>query len=404
MEDKKERIKKIIKRLHEGEDPKQLKEEFKEVTSNTSSTQIAQIEQELVNDGFPQEEIKKLCDVHLEVFKESIEKEEKGLEVKLEANHPINILKEEHKAMLNISDLLFGTLKDLKEKGSFEGSEKLINKLVDINKHFIESEKHYVREENVLFPYIEKHGIKEPPAIMWSEHNTIRDLKKGLNKIIENYKTIGFDKFIKEIEQQSKNISDMLTSHFYKENNILFKLSLDVMEKNEWLEIKQQFDEIGYCCFTPQEATVKTGRATKEKEIKLSESRIDFNTGSLNINELELILNSLPVDITFVDKNDKVQYFSDSGERIFPRTKAIIGRSVQNCHPSESVHKVVEILNDFKNGKRDSAAFWINMHGKLIYIRYFPVRDMEGNYLGCLEVTQDITDINKLKGEKRLLD
>jgi len=130
---------------------------------------------------------------------------------------------------------------------------------------------------------------------------------------------------------------------------------------------------------------------------------IVFEIGSMSKEELETLLNTLPVDITFVDKEDTVQYFSQSKERIFPRTKAVIGRKVQQCHPQESLHVVNKILEDFKNNKRDIAEFWINLNNRLIYIRYFPVRNKSGDYLGCLEVTQDITDIKKIEGEKRLL-
>jgi hypothetical protein len=131
---------------------------------------------------------------------------------------------------------------------------------------------------------------------------------------------------------------------------------------------------------------------------------ISFETGSLSEEEIESVLNSLPVDITFVDKEDTVRYFSQSKGRIFPRAKAVIGRKVQQCHPQESLQKVVQILEDFKSRRRDVAEFWINLKGRLIYIRYFAVRDGNGKYLGCLEVTQDITDVQKITGEKRLLD
>ena len=131
---------------------------------------------------------------------------------------------------------------------------------------------------------------------------------------------------------------------------------------------------------------------------------ISFETGSLSKKEIESMLNSLPVDITFADKEDMVRYFSQSRDRIFPRTKAVIGRKVQQCHPQASVHRVVQILEDFKNNKRDRADFWINLKGRLIFIRYFAVREKDGSYLGCLEVTQDITEIQKITGEKRLLD
>lgn len=131
---------------------------------------------------------------------------------------------------------------------------------------------------------------------------------------------------------------------------------------------------------------------------------ISFETGSLSEEEIESVLNSLPVDITFVDKEDTVRYFSQSKGRIFQRAKAVIGRKVQQCHPQESLQKVVQILEDFKSRRRDMAEFWINLKGRLIYIRYFAVRDGNGKYLGCLEVTQDITDVQKITGEKRLLD
>lgn len=130
---------------------------------------------------------------------------------------------------------------------------------------------------------------------------------------------------------------------------------------------------------------------------------IAFDTGSFSLEELQTLLNTLPVDITFVDKDDAVRYFSDSPERIFPRTKAVIGRKVQQCHPQKSFHVVNQILEDFRHGRRDAAEFWINLHGCVIYIRYFAVRNKKGEYLGCLEVSQDITNIQKLQGEKRLL-
>ena len=119
---------------------------------------------------------------------------------------------------------------------------------------------------------------------------------------------------------------------------------------------------------------------------------------------IEALLDSLPVEISFVDKDDKVRYFNKNGKRIFPRSRVIIGRRVQGCHPKKSVHIVNKLLEDLKNKKRDFAEFWIDLKDQKIYIRYFAVRNPKGEYLGCLEVTQDITDIQRIKGEKRLLD
>jgi len=119
---------------------------------------------------------------------------------------------------------------------------------------------------------------------------------------------------------------------------------------------------------------------------------------------IEAMLDSMPIEISFVDENDEVKYFNKNGDRIFPRPRSIVGKKVQQCHPQKSVHKVLQILEAFKNGKKDVAEFWINLKGRQIYIRYFPVRDKDGKYLGTLEVSQDITDIKKIEGEKRLLD
>jgi PAS domain S-box-containing protein len=130
--------------------------------------------------------------------------------------------------------------------------------------------------------------------------------------------------------------------------------------------------------------------------------KLELATGTLSLKELDALFNSLPIDITFVDSTDTVRYFNRLGKRIFPRTPAVIGRKVQQCHPQKSIDRVNEILSDFRSGKRDSAEFWINLKGRMVHIRYFPVRDRKGKYLGCLEATQDITGIKRLEGEKRL--
>ncbi len=143
-------------------------------------------------------------------------------------------------------------------------------------------------------------------------------------------------------------------------------------------------------------ANIPSQQKEKPEEIQLP-------TGRLTLEELEAVLNILPVDISFVDKNDKVRYFNQPQERIFPRTVAVLGRKVQNCHPQKSLHIVNQIIDDFKSGRRNVAEFWIQIKDRLIHIRYFAVRNDKGEYLGTLEATQDITEIKKLEGEKRLL-
>jgi PAS domain S-box-containing protein len=398
IEDKKKMLKEAIKQLHSGISPQEVKETFKQVLEGISPTEIAKIEQELVKEGMPREEIQKLCDVHMAVFREQLEKQK----LDIPPEHPIGILMEEHKIMLQIAEKLNTITNKIQQISDTNYVEEEIHNLEHIAVDLLDSEKHYLREENVLFPNLEKHGITEPPAIMWIEHNEIREKKKQLNQIIENYNTISFEEFKKQLGETAESLNNLLPSHFFKENSILFPTALRVITDEEWKEIRNEFDEIGYCCFTPPHLTAAPQE--KEKVAVVPEGTLQFETGTLSKEELEALLDSLPVDITFVDKEDAVKYFSKAEKRIFVRTKAIIGRKVQMCHPKKSVHIVNKIVESFKKGKKDVAEFWIPMNNRLIYIRYFAVRDKNGKYLGTMEVTQDITDIKKIEGEKRLLD
>jgi len=400
QQDRKEALKNLIKSLHEGGDPEKSKARFKGILGGVTPAEVARIEEELVAEGMPREEIHRLCEVHLALFKESIEKEK----VLAPEGHPIRILMEEHRILLGFSGNLNKAAKSMKEAGNFQDSVDEMEHLNNIIEHLKDSESHYLREENVLFPHLEKHGITQPPAIMWMEHDKIRQIEKELFATIETREVTDFKHFFMKLEETSFALGEMLSSHFYKENNILFPTALKVIETNEWSDIRKQFDEIGYCCFTPQPAKLVVEKVEPSVPVQVTEGAIILETGSFLKKELEAVLNTLPVDITFVDKDDTVRYFSQGKDRIFVRTKAIIGRKVQQCHPQKSVHIVNQILESFKKGNRDVAEFWINMKDKLVLIRYFAIRDRNNNYVGCLEVTQDITNIKKIEGEKRLLD
>jgi PAS domain S-box-containing protein len=399
-QDRKEALKHIIKSLHEGADPETVKEKFRDLLKDVTSVDIAKIEEELINEGMPREEIQRLCDVHLVLFREKLEKE-KALAPE---GHPIHILMEEHKILLGFAEKLINIDSEMERAKSFEAASKPLEHLHHVIEHLKESESHYLREENVLFPYLEKHGVTQPPAIMWMEHDRIREVKKGLYVQVDAMKDTGFQQFIKQLKETSVALSEMLSNHFYKENNVLFPTALKVIPKDEWTDIRRQFDEMGYCCFTPESATIQLEEATAVATTMKEEGKVNLETGVFSREELEAVLNTLPVDITFVDRDDTVQYFSQGKDRLFMRTKAIIGRKVQQCHPQKSVHMVNRILDSFHKGTRDVAEFWLTWNGKLIHIRYFAVRNSAGKYLGCVEVTQDITNIKKIEGEKRLLD
>ena len=397
-QDRKEALKDIIRSLHEGADPETVKAKFGDLLKDVGAVDIAEIEEELINEGMPRDEIRRLCDVHLAFFRERLE-EEKDLAPE---GHPIHILMEEHKILLDFAENLRNTMSEMKKaKGFGEAGEDHLQHIIE---HLRESESHYQREENVLFPYLEKHGVTQPPAIMWMEHDKIREIEKNLFTQAEAKKNTGYRQFVRQCMETAVALSEMLSNHFYKENNVLFPTALKVILKEEWADIRKQFDEIGYCCFTPESATIQLEEAATIAPAMREESKVNFETGVFSTEELEAMLNTLPFDITFVDKDDTVRYFSQGKDRLFVRTKAIIGRKVQQCHPQKSVHIVNRILDSFRKGTRDAAEFWINLQGKLVHIRYFAVRDGASRYLGCVEVTQDITVIKKIEGERRLLD
>ena len=402
MQDRKEMLKELIRDLHEGADPEEAKEEFKALLKGVTPLDIARVEEELIQEGMPREEIRRLCDVHLAVFREALEREEHLAA----AGHPVHILMEEHKALLRLAGELVRIAQELRKP---QDNEEWMGRLTEVKEDLQDSESHYVREENVLFPYLEKHGVTQPPAIMWMEHDRIRPVKKGLYALVETSGGTEKRSFTTQLQETAVTLNELLHDHFQKENKILFPAALRVMTEEEWVDSRQQFDELGYCRFTPKAALVAFGDITASSAEPGVEGEVSFETGMFSQRELEALLNTLPVEITFVDAEDKVRYFNQTRERIFPRAKASIGRKVQMCHPQKSVHLVNRIVQDFRSGRRDVAEFWMQMQPaegrpRFIHIRYFAVRDEAGEYLGASEVAQDVTDIRALKGERRLLD
>ncbi len=319
------------------------------------------------------------------------------------AGHPIHTLMEEHRILLGFAANLVKTAREIKPRGEFSAAGEQIQAAARIVQSFMDSQNHYLREENVIFPFVEKHGLTGPPQVMWAEHDQIRALEKSLVQLMEAPQTMKFSDFSAQLERLAAQQSNLLQNHFFKENNILFPHALDLLTDLEWAEAKREFSRIGYCPFTPEEDRIGEKPHAKQAVPSSAGDEIRFATGSLPRETLEAIFATLPVELTFVDKDDTFRFFSHTQGAIFVRSTATLGTRVQNCHPQKSLHLVNKILEEFKNGSRDVAEFWIPYKGKLIYIRYFAVRNSTGEYLGSLEVTQDITDIQKIKGEKRLL-
>jgi DUF438 domain-containing protein len=194
-------------------------------------------------------------------------------------------------------------------------------------------------------------------------------------------------------------LNEMFANHIYKEHSVLFPTALKLLEEQEWYEVRNQFDDFKYIAHKPEKLDIK-----KDEVTEVNSEGIKLPSGSFSAEELMSILNTIPFDITFVDANDRVKYFSEGKERFFPRSRAIIGRKVHNCHPQKSVDIVEKIVSDFKSGERDNADFWIKLGDNFVYIRYFAVRNTDGEYLGTVEITQDIKPIQEIEGEKRIYD
>ncbi len=398
-QDKKAQIKEAIRQLHAGVPPEQVKEKYRAVFEGTDSLEIAKIEEELSKEGMKREEMRKLCDVHMAVFKDQIEKQHPGLK----PSQPISILMEEHKIMTKMAEDLVALANKILKVNDMRYIEEDIHQVEHLISDFTDSEKHYLREENVLFPVLEKHGITEPPAVMWMEHDEIRAQKKKLRELIKEVNQQSFPSFKEQLWETAKELGNLLPSHFYKENNILFPAALSVVTEQEWVEVRMEFDEIGYCCFTPPELTVKPAVEVVQAQAPAPTGLMQFENGNLTQTQLASLFDTLPVEITFIDENDTVRFFNKPEKIIFVRSKSVIGRKVQNCHPAKSLETVNRIVESFKTGKKSFAEFWINMQSRMIHIRFFAVRN-QGKYVGTVEVVQDITDMQKLTGEKRLLD
>lgn len=384
----------IIKKLHEGVDKETVKKEFRDKFESVTSAEIVEMEQQLVKEGMPIEEIQKLCDIHADVFNMSIEEIHKVIPEHEKEGHPIKVLLNENRAIEDHLEEMFILVKNYEE----EQKEDLRIALLTKSQELFDISKHYDRKEKAIFPLMEKAGITSPPQVMWGVDDEIREDLKSFHKDIQdkNYKDIT-EKFI----ALGKRIDDMIL----KEEKIMLPLITDLVTEEEWLEVAYDSEEIGYCLVHPKEKWIpKSKIASGEDEtMRIRDEKIHFETGVLNVEQLMGIMDSLPLDMTFIDKDDKFRYFNQADGRVFVRSKSALGRVVHNCHPPKSVNMVEEILADLKSGKKDTESFWIEMKGMLIYISYTAVRNKSGEYLGTLEVSHDIKPYRELEGEKRLI-
>lgn len=400
-EHKKEMLKQLFLKLHEGDSSEEIRQSVIRILGTVPYSLVVEAEQELISDGLPPSEIQKFCDLHSQVLEGRIDLNMAKI---ILPGHPIDTFKDENKEIVKVCDEISNLINDYKIKETVSYNDLMtlkskFNLLSDIDKH-------YKRKEYLVFPYLEKKGITGPPTVMWGKHDEIRAKLKDAQKSLDINEDIDGESF-SVIAEMFLNISVLsIKDMVYKENEILFPMCGDVILDSEWFQIYNQTLDYGYCIIEPKaEWKPKYNPAIENSDDlkELPNGYINMPTGNFKLEELTNVLNILPFDITFVDKEDKVRYFSHGKKRIFDRSKAILMRDVRMCHPPHSMHIVDKIIEDFRTGKEERAPFWINMGGKFIHIEYFAVRDDKGEYLGTLEVSQDLTELRALSGEQRLL-
>lgn len=392
-------LKKLILDLHKGIDVETTREKLKQSMGSIPYGEVVQAEEELIAEGLDREDVLQFCDLHSEALKGALDTSHAK---KIPEGHPVDIFIKENREIEKVIDRLKHIFVEASIRNENDSADDLLLKVRSEFNSLMDIEKHYLRKENLVFPFLEKYNITGPPMVMWGKHDETRSFLKSSFALFDEAKNIDVKSFLDFVElifnATIKSIEEMI----YKEEQILFPMCMDTLTEIDWYEILTQSEDIGYCLYYPETKWKPTFVEKEEITFDTSE-RIRFETGSFTKEELEAVLNTLPVDITFVDKDDKVKYFSNGRSRIFARPKAVLGRQVQFCHPPSSVHIVNQIVEDFKSGRQDVAKFWINMHGKFIHIAYYAVRNSNNEYLGTLEVSQELDEYRNLTGERRIL-
>ncbi len=391
--ERQERLKNLILRLHEGESEEVIKEEFKEHFETVSPLEISVMERKLMKEeGLSAENIMKLCNVHVAVMADFVSDPENIPDDFSRPGHPVYVLKEENLALEAALMRIRNLLEVYIEAPSDEikaGLRKQIDLLWDFDKH-------YTRKEMSFFPIMERQGNTAPPQVMWGVDDQIRD----------QYKAFKAAFLVDEMDQLMPLFSELeyeMQEMFVKEESILIPMVTEAFNEDDWIAIADEMDEIGYCIVEPLE---KWKPVRQKEEVDITEEakgRLKLGTGSLSHKELDLILNKLPLEITFVDKDHIVKYY-DNGpeEKLLARTPSAIGRDMLNCHPPRVHETVKQLVHDLETGVKDSQQAWYKREdGVFVFIDYIAIRDEEGSFLGILETVQDISKFTKLDSDNR---
>lgn len=409
-------LKHMIQELHSGEAPEMVKNRVKELLKNIPYNEVVEVEQELISEGLPEEEVLKFCDIHSSVLEGSITSHQP----QLPTGHPVDTIKKENIEVANVTKKvkdLFDSIPNI-ESGADDQVSAVILKLKALFNSLYDLDKHYKRKEYLLFPFLEKAAITGPPKVMWGKHDEIREQLKASIEALTPGSITTKEELMSVVVLLLGPAIEAVDSMIMKEEEILLPMCMEKFSEENWYQIYLETPVYGYCLYDPREewkpelSVVENLKKSQLEEGSPAASGVTYtdgapvrlSSGSFDLKELEALFVTIPIDITYVDADDKVKFFSHSPNRVFERNRSIIGRDVRLCHPPGSVNIVEQILEDFKSGKENQAKFWLsNFMGRFVYIEYTALRGKENEYLGVIEVTQDITEFRKLEGDQRLL-
>ena len=392
-------LKEIIQHLHSGAAPELVKERLRAIVGQTDAAEIMAMEQQLMAEGMPVEEVRSMCDLHSQVTRDVLVQIAPPPSVL--PGHPIDTFRRENAALKDVIATMRRTLAKAETLDGNADVREIVLRLRQSANDLMDLDKHYQRKEHVLFSCLERHGITGPSKVMWAKDDDARKLLKQMNELAHNCSPTAsaVQQFARQAERALAAVEEMI----FKEENILFPMSLQTLTENEWAEIWAASPQYGWCLVEPQTGYTPPATANAATGVVPKDGNIMMPTGHVSVEQLIAVLSTLPLDLTFVDAEDRVAFFSEGPDRIFARSKAIVGRKVQHCHPPRSADIVNRILDDFRAGRQSVAEFWIDFQGKFVHIRYFAVRNPAGEYLGTVELTQDLAPLHQLSGERRLL-
>ncbi len=374
--------------MMKGENGAQLIKKYEDAINNVTPNDMLKLEDMQIQMDVTTEAIKKDVDKVINVFFKKLEKYKWD---KPKVDTFLYYLMEENKAL----KIKLEAIKKLLIKKDIENTRE---ELLEAFKELTKVDSHYVKKENILFPYLEKRLERYRALnVMWSLHDDARKKLKKLISMLEDSDTNEV-----ELNKEIGEIFFLMYGLIQKENLIVYPVASEVISDKEFENMHMQSFEYEFLFIEtpkqPEESVDDYSEGGKDEYVLKTE------TGEMSLEQILLVFNKLPIDITFVDENNKVKFFSKPDERFFPRSPAIIGREVKNCHPPESVHIVEEIVEAFRKGEKDTAKFWLELKGKFILIQYFAIRNDKGEYKGVLEASQDVTEIRSLEGQQRLLN